>query len=393
MPLSIQLKVLSRINEVDEAAWDALGGARLTPFTRWAWLDALEFAGCVTDGTGWQPRHLTLWDGARLVAAAPAYLKSDSDGDFSRDWGWADAAHRARIAYYPKLLIAVPFTPVTGTRLLTATDRTDAERDELRRGLIAGALELARAEATSLHVLFPDPDEALLCGELGLGRRIAFQYHWKNEGYASMEEFLQRFNSKKRNQVNRERGEAAKQGITLRTVRGAELAQDSARWGKAAYELHRHTIDQMAWGRRWLNRAFYDRVFARMPGPLEVVAAEIDGRLVAGAFNVATDTHLYGRYWGCFEQHRFLHFNVCLYHSIDDCIRRGLLAMEGGAGGEHKIPRGFVPSETYSNHWFVDPRLQAPLQHYIASEADERQQALERWRQESPLFKKTDVSG
>jgi predicted N-acyltransferase len=376
----VRITVHDRITAVQEAAWDALLDEEATPFVRWAWLEALEHSGCVGTARGWTPRHLALWDGDRLVAVAPAYLKEDSHGDFSRDWGWADAAERAGIPYYPKLVLTVPFTPVTGRRILVApgTDRLTA-----MAALIAGARELCRAQgAASIHVLFPDAREADELAEVGLARRVAFQYHWKNDSYSSPEAFLARFDSKHRNQAKRERAQPGKDGITIRTIRNPPLE-----WAKPVFELHRHTVDKMMWGQRWLNREFYQRVFTRMPEPLEVVAAEKDGRLIAGAFNVATKTHLYGRYWGCFEEHKFLHFNVCLYHSIDECITRGVRVFEGGAGGEHKLTRGFEPAETYSAHHFLDERLEKPLRDYIEREAHERDAQLARWRAQSPILR------
>jgi predicted N-acyltransferase len=385
IPNLLRLTVHDRIASLPEPQWDALLDAAATPFVRWAWLEALEHAGCVSDETGWGPRHLALWDGERLVAAAPAYLKDGSDGDFSRDWGWAEAAARAGIDYYPKLILAVPFTPVTGRRLLVAPG---FDRATAAAAIAAGAREVASVERSpSVHVLFPDADDAALFESVGLARRVAFQYHWRNDGYRSPDDFLARFDSKRRNQQKRERAAPAQQGIAIRTVRGDEIAADPRTYAHAMFELHRHTVDKMMWGRRWLNRAFYERVFARMPGPLEVVEARRDGKLVAGAFNLATPTHLYGRYWGCFEDYRFLHFNVCLYHSIDECIQRGVRVFEGGAGGEHKLARGFEPAETYSNHVFLDERLEKPLRAYIAREADERAAALARWRAESPILK------
>jgi predicted N-acyltransferase len=238
-----------------------------------------------------------------------------------------------------------------------------------------------------VHVLFPAAGEAEELESAGLARRVSIQYHWRNAGYRDSEEFLARFDSKRRNQARRERAAPAKDGIVIRTVRGEELAADPQKWAHAAHDLHRSTVDKLMWGRRWLNRAFYERVFAHMPERLELVEARRDGRLIAGAFNVASATHLYGRYWGCFEEHRFLHFNVCLYHSIDECIRRGVQVFEGGAGGEHKIPRGFEPAETYSAHLFLDARLEQPLRAHIEQEAHERERALAHWRAETPILK------
>jgi predicted N-acyltransferase len=381
----VRLSVHRAIAELPRAAWDALVDPRAAPFTSWGWLEALEHSGCAVEKTGWRPRHLALWQGERLVAAAPAYIKEDSDGDFSRDWGWAEGAARAGIAYYPKLSITVPFTPCTGPRLLV---HRDADRPACLRALIDGARAVAADErASSLHVLFPTASEADELAALGLVRRVSFQYHWRNEGYRAPGEFLARFDSKRRNAAKRERAAPAAQGIAITTVRGAELAQDRARWARDAFQLHRSTVDKLMWGRRWLNEKFYQRVFEHMPDQVEVVAARRDGQLVAGAFNVSSQTRLYGRYWGCFEEHKFLHFNVCLYHSIDDCIARGLSAFEGGAGGEHKLTRGFEPAETFSSHLFLEPRLARPLAGWIAQEATERAAQLARWREESPILR------
>jgi uncharacterized protein len=377
----LRLTVHDQLAGIPEPAWDALLDDAATPFLRWAWLEALEHAGCVKEEHGWRPRHLALWEGERLVAAAPAYLLDTSDGDFSRDWGWADAAQRAHIPYYPKLSLTVPFTPVTGRRILVAKD---FDRALATAAICEGARELARAErATSIHVLFPLESEAAELANAGLAQRISFQYHWRNRGYQSLDDYLSRFDSKRRNQLKRERAQPAKDGITIRTIRNPGVE-----WAERVFDLHRNTIDKMMWGRRWLNRAFYERVFTRMPEPLEVVAAEKDGKLIAGAFNLATPTHLYGRYWGCFEEHKFLHFNVCLYHSIDECIARGVQVFEGGAGGEHKLMRGFEPAETWSAHQFLDPRLEQPIRAYLAREAEERAQQLARWRAESPILKR-----
>jgi predicted N-acyltransferase len=385
----VQLKVHREITEIPEAAWDSLLPEGATPFVRWAWLEALERSGCASADTGWQPCHLALWRGSQPIAVAPAYLKEGSDGDFSRDWGWAEAAMRAGIAYYPKLTLTVPFTPVTGSRLLIAPGE---DRAACVRALVLGARALAAdLGASSVHVLFPTAAEARELEAAGLARRVAFQYHWRNQGYADPDAFLACFSSKKRNQAKRERGAPGEQGIVIRTIRGEELARDKRSWGRHAYELHRSTVDKLMWGRRWLNRGFYDRVFDRMPDALELVAAHRDGKLIAGAFNVSSATHLYGRYWGCFEEHPFLHFNVCLYHSIDDCIRRGLSVFEGGAGGEHKIARGFEPAETWSAHAFLDQRLEVPIRQYIEREALERAAALDRWRAASPILKRKPV--
>jgi predicted N-acyltransferase len=387
---SLSVRVHRALSEVPRAAWDALLDEEATPFLEWAWLASLEEAGCASPRAGWSARHLALYrrgpGGERLVAAAPAWVRDDSDGDFSRDWGWAEGAARAGIAYYPKLLLGVPFTPATGRRFLVAPG-------EERIACVAALLDAARALATeerlsSLQVLFPGRDETAELSALGLALRVSYQYQWRNEGYASFDDFLARFDSKKRNQIRRERRAPAEQGIAIRTVRGDELARDPGRWAACVHELHRATVEKLPWGRGWLNRAFYERVLERMPGRLEVVEARRGGDLVAMAFNVASARRLYGRYWGCREEYPFLHFNVCLYHSIEECIRRGLGAFEGGAGGEHKMARGFEPAETYSAHLFLDARMDAAVRRHIQSENRTLAASLAEWRRQSPILKR-----
>jgi predicted N-acyltransferase len=380
-PLTTQVRILESLSDVPEAAWDALseGDPAATPFTRWAFLEALEHTGCAVGDSGWLGRHVTLWEDGRLVAAAPAYLRGDSDGDFSRDWHWAEFASRAGIRYYPKLQVTVPFTPVSGRRLLVAADQDRARRV---KELVTVLHEVAKdSGCSSWHVLFPDESEVDELAALGLARRQSFQFHFRNHGYKDYPDFLARgLDSKRRHQARRERGAAAGQGISLRTVRGDEIVADPKRWAGEVHRFHKATVDKLMWGRFWFNLPFYQRIFTRMPGPLEVVAAERDGRLVAGAFNVASKTRLFGRYWGCHEEHPFLHFHVCLYHSIDDAIARGLSVFEGGAGGEHKMSRGFEPSETYSAHAFLEPRLDRALRHHLELEGQSRAAELAQFR-------------
>jgi predicted N-acyltransferase len=382
--MSLALKIVDELGEVPQAAWNALLDARSTPFMDWRWLESLESSGSLR-GAGWRPRHLTLWRGRALVAAAPAYVKDDSDGDFARDWDWGAAAHRARLAFYPKLCITVPFTPCTGRRFLVAPGEA---QDEALARLVDGARRLMKDEGLgTVQVLFPPVEQAEALVPLGAALRLSYQFHWSNHGYRSVEDFLARLPSKKRTQHRRERAAPARQGIVIRTVRDPEVRESPRRWADAAHALHRSTIDKLMWGRGWLNRDFYRRLFDRMPEHVELVAAFRDGNLVAGAFNLASPTHLYGRYWGCFEDHPFLHFNVCLYHSIDECIARGVQVFEGGAGGEHKLARGFEPTETRSAHWFADPRLEAGLRRHLLDETQQLRSDLARWREESPVLK------
>jgi len=373
------------IAEIPAEEWDALSSHEreaASPFVRHAFLAALEESGSASARSGWSPCHLALRRGGALVAAAPGWRRSDSDGDFSRDWEIAAAAERAGSRYYPKLVLGVPFTPATGRRILVAPGEG---RAALAEALVAGARGLVREEGMGgLHVLFPPADEARLLEALGLAVRVDFQYHWRNEGYRTMDEFLARFASKRRNAIRRERAAPARQGIAIRTVRGDELAIDAARRAAECFALHRASTDRMTWGMRWVNRRFYERVLERMADAVEVVEARRDGKLVAMAFNLASATRLYGRYWGAVEDHPFLHFNVALYHSVEECIRRGVQVFEGGAGGDHKVARGFEPAETYTAHLLTDHRLDAAVRRHVAREREERSGAVQRWREEHP---------
>ncbi len=381
----LSLSVHGAISEIPAAEWDALhehepGAA--TPFVRHAFLAAMEESGSASARTGWAARHLAVRRGRALVAAAPAWVRRDSDGDFSRDFDLAAAAGRAGIRWYPKLVLAVPFTPVAGRRVLVAAG-------EDRGALVPAVLDRARALAREdglggVHVLFPGGGEARELERNGFAVRVDFQYHWRNEGYRSFDDFLGRFPSKRRNAIRRERAAPARQGIAIRTVRGEELARDPGAWARDCFALHRASTDEMAWGMRFVNRGFYERVLASMPGAVEVVEARRDGALVAMAFNLASGDRLFGRYWGAVEEHPFLHFNVALYHSVEECIRRGASAFEGGAGGEHKLLRGFEPAETFTAHLLDDPALDEAVRRHLAAEAEARGRAVSRWRADHP---------
>lgn len=366
--VSLKVRVLDGITQVAPEAWDALLGADATPFERHAFLEALEATGAAAPQAGWIPRHLTIWRGGELVAAAPAYVRTVHDGaDFARDWAIAELASRVGSSWLPKLVTSIPITPVTGPRLLV---RADEAREELVPRLVAAGRALVEEDDLGAHlILFPREAEAKELAALGALTRVDYQAHWVNHGHTSWEEWLASQPSKRRNTIKRETAAPAAQGITIRTIRGDELARDKALWGKTVWRLFRSTLDKIGW--RWrprLSEPFFTRVFERMPGPLEVVEARRDGELIAGAWNVASDTHLYGRYWGAFEDHPFLHFNVCLYHSIDDCLRRGLRVFEGGAGGEHKVLKGFDVAPTYAAIWAAEPRLRQVLERAFARE-------------------------
>jgi len=396
----LRLEVAHSISDVSRDAWNGLISPESTPFMDHRFLAAMEASGCAGPRAGWEPTHFLLWRGSKLVAAAPAYAKEDSDGDFARDWDLGSAATRAGLRYYPKLVLGVPFTPCTGQRLLTgpanptsaAEGRVEPERAEpLRRALIEGAQQWCRENnAGTLQVLFPPEHEADALEALGLARRVSFQFHWRNEGYRDYADFLSRFTAKRRAMLRRERAAAGKQGIAIRTVREREIRGDPDRFAQLAHRLHSSTVQKLMWGRGWLNADFYRRIFRDMPEHLELVLAERAGKVVAGAFNVRGGPQpgrLYGRYWGCFEDHPFLHFNVCYYHSIEECIAEGVQVFEGGAGGEHKLSRGFLPAETYSAHLFFDARVDQALRDHLRRETPEREAALARWREEASGYR------
>jgi uncharacterized protein len=376
--LPTQLRVHRSITEVPESAWSALVDAEAAPFLEWAWLEALESSGSVSPRTGWEPRHLTLWRGNRLVAAAPAYAKSDSNGEFVFDFSWATASERVGIPYYPKLVVAAPLTPATGRRFLALPGEDRAGR---LRELAQGALELAHAEGlSSVHVLFPTTEEAAALEPLGFAVRHGVQYHFLNAGYRTPDDVLQRFNAKRRHQLRRERRAPSEQGITLRVLRGEALAEADP---KETFRLYRSTVEKFAWGRQYLTPAFFVRVLERFRHRMELVQARRGERVVAQAFNVAGDQVLYGRYWGCFEEVPFLHFNVCLYAGMDETVRRGLVRFEPGAGGEHKLVRGFTPSLTYSAHALFHPGLDRAVREFLAHERAAVASGMPSWRAET----------
>ncbi len=366
MPAPLSLKVLDAVSDVPKEAWNSLLHPGEAPVTRWEWLDAMEQSGSAVRERGWQARHLTMWRGSTLVATLPAYLKFHSMGEYVYDFGWASAAQQFGVSYYPKLLIGMPLSPVTARKLHVAAGE---DVDAMREAMMRAAVALAQEEgASSVHVLFPHEDEALALEPFGFFRRATLQYHWRNPGYRTYDDYLSRFDSKRRHQLKRERGAAAQQNITLRTVRSGELTGVHASLAARFYEA---TASRHAWGPVQLTPDFFRRAFSGMPDAIELVVAEKDQKVVAGAFNLHSPTHLYGRYWGCFEEHPFLHFHVCLYHSIDDCIAAGRTEFEPGAGGEHKISRGFQPTRVHSAHRILHPRFEQAVRRACEREAAE----------------------
>jgi len=368
---ALSIRILTSIENVPQAAWNALVPPGAPPVLRWEWIHALESSGSATERTGWEPHHLTLWRGEALIGAAPAYRKHHSMGEYVYDFAWANAADQLGVAYYPKLLVGVPLSPITAPRFLAAPHE---KLEDVRKALLQAAIDAAReGGCSSVHVIFPPEAEAQALEEAGLSRRTGMQYHWYNPGYESYEDYLARFDSKRRNQLRRERGAPEKQGLTLSTVRGADISQTHA---DLAFRFYEATCRTHAWGRVQLTRAFFRKVFEALPETVEMVLAQKGDEVVAGAFNLGTSERLFGRYWGCFQEYPFLHFNVCLYHSVDDCIRRGRKVFEPGAGGEHKISRGFVPTAIHSAHVIFDKRLDRAVRDFVRREREQIQEVL-----------------
>lgn len=404
----LKVRILEALTEVPALAWDALVGAAGSPFLEWRFLQALEEAGCVTPETGWQPLHLTIWEepdaaGAeRLVAAAPAYVKGHSQGEFVFDWEWASLAQRLGVRYYPKLVVGVPFTPAGGARLLVHPELPEAQQRALRR-LLCDTLRGVAEDLglSSVHVLFhpaprrhPAPRlageppessaDAEALAEAGFLRRAGVQFHWNNRGYRDFDDYLSRFNAKRRHMLRRERAEVGKAGIQVHTRRGAFTTADA----EDMHQLYVSTVDKFYYGQRYLNPRFFQLMTERMADRLEfVVAQTAPGQpLLGGAINFAKAGRLYGRYWGQGEPaHRFLHFEVCYYHSLAECIARGLTVFEPGAGGEHKVARGFEPTLTYSAHLVFDRRLCGLLKPHLQREEAAIAAAVAEAQAESPL--------
>jgi uncharacterized protein len=350
-----RLRVAGSLANVHAADWNALAGAN--PFTRYEFLSALLETGCAAARTGWQPQIILLERGGRLAGAMPLFVKSHSYGEYVFDWAWADAYERHGLEYYPKLLCAVPFTPVAGPRLIAS----DAAA---RQTLAAAALEAAR-EFSSLHVLFPDPPEAALLHASGMLLRRTVQFHWTNAGYADFDDFLARLTRQRRKVIRQERRRVRESGVTFRWLRGAEIERKDweffERCYRRTYAAHR--------SKPYLNLEFFLRIGALLPQHTLLIVAERDGRAVAAALDLVADGILYGRYWGAIEHIPLLHFEACYYQAIEFAIAHRLERFEGGAQGEHKMFRGLMPVESLSAHWLAHPRFARAIEDYLERES------------------------
>lgn len=368
-----------KIDEIPAADWNRLAGSD-TPFLRHEFLAAMEHHGCVGEEFGWIPQHLALRDESdSLVAVAPCYLKFNSYGEFVFDWAWADAYHRSGLQYYPKLVVASPYTPATGVRILTGDSPC---RTEHAAALIRGAKEVAeRLGVSSLHWLFTTDEETGWLERAGLMRRMGCQFHWENRDYRSFDDFLGDFSAAKRKKIKRERRRVQEANIRFRLVRGGEVSEEE--WA-LFHRLYCDTFDKRG-GIPTLSLGFFHEIAQTMGENLLLVLAYHRGDIVASAFDLIGERSLYGRHWGCFEDFHSLHFDTCYYQGLEFCIREGLRRFEPGAQGEHKVSRGFLPTPTWSAHSIADPRFGVPISRFLNLERESMEDYLAEMRQRSPF--------
>ena len=371
----VTVRAVGAMAEIERAGWNELAGTTranatderpYNPFLNYDFLRSLEDAGCVARRTGWLPHHVAVEtaDGV-LLGAAPAFLKSHSQGEYVFDHGWADAFERAGGDYYPKLLSAVPFTPATGPRLLVREDETAAGA---RAALATSLAVLAdRGGYSSAHVNFVDRTDAAALAEAGFMERVDRQFHWRNDDYRSYDDFLGTLASRKRKALRRERRDALGSGIAVEWLTGSDLTESA--WD-AFHEFYQDTGGRK-WGRPYLNRQFFSLLGERMANDVLLIMARRNGRWVAGALNLIGGDTLYGRHWGCCEHHPFLHFEVCYHQAIDFAIERGLKVVEAGAQGEHKLARGYAPVITRSMHHIAHPGFRRAVEDYLRHERRE----------------------
>ena len=331
-----------------------------TPFLSYAFLHALHESGSACEDTGWQPHYLSLWQDEELLAALPMYAKLHSYGEYVFDWAWADAYRRNGLEYYPKLLSAIPFTPVTGSRLLA--------KDEHARAALITALQGVQgaSQLSSTHVLYPTEAEARLLKDGGFMLRKGVQFHWQNEGYDHFEQFLATLEQKKRKNIRAERRKVNDAGISMRRLRGAEATEADWRFFKRCYD---RTYSEH-YSTPYLNLDFFLRIGVAMPENILLVIAERDGKPIASSLLIHNQQSLYGRYWGAVEHHPCLHFETAYYQPLEFCIEQKIAAFEGGAQGEHKMARGFLPQQTWSAHWLAHPDFADAVERFLAREGE-----------------------
>lgn len=355
-------RIVSSLSEIGQIEWDSLVGMQpdANPFLSFAFLDALHETGCASTRSGWQPQYLTLWQGDRLEAAIPLYVKSHSYGEYVFDWAWAEAYHRNGLDYYPKLLSAIPFTPVSGSRLLSRSEDASAA--------LIDALDVIKMDPalSSTHILYPPQAQAEALERAGFTLRTGVQFHWTNESYRTFDDFLANLERKKRKNILAERRKVHDAGITFRQVRGTLATEADWRFFKRCYDqtyaAHHSTP--------YLNLEFFLRIARDMPQHLLLIIAVRDGLPIACSLVIHTENTLYGRYWGAIDTVPCLHFETAYYQPLEFCIQQGIKRFEGGAQGEHKMARGFLPHKTWSAHWLAHPAFSDAVDRFLVTESD-----------------------
>jgi hypothetical protein len=385
-PISIQgfmeVKIYKTILEISETAWNALVPAEF-PFAQVSFLRALERNDCLGARTGWNPHFITAWRGDSLLGSLILYQKTNSYGEFIFDFAWAEAHQSHGFDYYPKFVAAIPFTPVTGRKLLLHKSATGPEAGEIAKALLTAAAELVqRKHGSSLHALFISPEEISRFQEAGFFIRHSFQFHWKNAGYKTFEDFLTALRSKRRREVLRERSQVAASGVRIQRLTGADLRPEHAVW---MHQFYLSTVQKMG-GFDYLTRGFFQEVFSSMKEQvLFVLATDAQGHPVAGALNFFAPGALFGRHWGCVDEYKALHFEVCYYQGIEFAIEHGCALFEAGAQGEHKHQRGFLPSLTYSAHRIQEPRLGIAIEDFVEREKIQLHHLFEEYEEHNPF--------
>lgn len=379
--MNYRTRIVSSLSDIGQKAWDELVALQThaNPFLSFAFLDALHQTGCASADTGWQPQYLTLWhetgSGQRLDAALPLYVKHHSYGEYVFDWAWADAYRRNGLAYYPKLLSAIPFTPVTGSRLMARDAASET-------GLVTALTALQEASAiSSTHILFPPESQAQRLQAAGFMLRTGVQFHWINQGYRDFDDFLSTLDRKKRKNIRAERRKVHDAGIRFRHVLGRDVSLADWRFFKRCYDR----TYAAHYSTPYLNLDFFLRIGATMPEHVLLVIAEQDGKPVASSLVIHDQQTLYGRYWGAIEDVPCLHFETAYYQPLDFCIANKIACFEGGAQGEHKMARGFLPQKTWSAHWLAHPAYADAVEHFLRQEAGGINAYIEELEERNPF--------
>ncbi len=382
-PEPLQVHIIDSLATVDAVQWNVLGGDK-EPFLSHEFLGALERNRCLSEEFGWYPRHLLIRDSnGVLLGAMPMYIKTNSYGEFVFDWSWASAYERSGLDYYPKLVTAVPYTPVSGPRLLTHPDtHADVDAKLIKQIMAQQAIKYATDQQFSgMHWLFTTDEDTQVLKDLKLPLRMGCQYHWHNNGYENFDQFMEAFSSRKRKKVKRERRRVTEQGIKLRIVHGNEV--DELLWNKVHY-FYASTFDKKS-GIPTLTLDFFKDIGQHMGEKIVLVLAEHEQRLVACAINFRSHDSLYGRFWGCDDDFHSLHFETCYYQGIDYCIQQGLKRFEPGAQGEHKIGRGFLPTRTWSAHWIANDEFRGVITDFCQREQRAMEHECEALKDLSPF--------